>query len=184
MCDLVEICNVHPRIYLEILYATSNNFTGKIVYPSSRCFLRKKTAERLARVQNRLEKEGLGLKVWDGYRPLSVQKIFWSICPNPQYVANPAEGSKHNRGAAVDLTLVDTGGRELPMPTGFDDFTEKASHAYTGCSQEEMKNRERLKAAMSKEGFLSYSGEWWHYDDPEWETYPILDVDFEELDQV
>ncbi|HSX26797.1 MAG TPA: M15 family metallopeptidase [Chlamydiales bacterium] len=178
MHDLIELKKLHPKIVLEILYATKNNFTGKVVYPSARCFLREKTAERLVKVQRRLEKRGLGLKIWDGYRPLSVQKIFWEICPNPKFVADPAIGSRHNRGAAVDLTLVDREGRELEMPTGFDDFSERADRSYRGKGR---KNRELLEEAMGAEGFLMYQEEWWHFDDPEWEGYEILDVSFDEL---
>lgn len=136
----------------------------------------RKTAERLHRVQVSLEKRGLGLKVFDGYRPLQVQKIFWEVCPNPQYVADPAEGSVHNRGASVDLTLVDSEGRELVMPTEFDDFSERAAHGYQGGSAEARKNRDLLKGAMMAEGFVPYEGEWWHYDDPNWKDYPILDL--------
>jgi len=182
MHDLIELKKLSPNILLEILYATPNNFVGKAVYPSSRCFLRRSTAIRLHKVQLALEKMGLGLKVWDGYRPLSVQKIFWSLFPDPLYVADPAEGSRHNRGASVDLTLVDKQGNELPMPTAFDDFSEKASRSYEG-GLEETRNRRLLESAMAKEGFLEYPHEWWHFDDPEWEAYPILDVGFDELEE-
>lgn len=177
MKDLVELIQVSPRILLDIRYATPNNFTGKAVYRSSRCFLRRKTAERLHRVQLLVEKKKLGLKVYDGYRPLFVQKIFWELVPNTCYVADPAVGSKHNRGASVDLTLVDAKGRELPMPTEFDDFSERAAHSYQGGAKEALTHREGLKNAMAAEGFVPYEGEWWHYDDPEWELYPILDID-------
>lgn len=181
MHDLVELKKIIPGITLEILYASKENFTGKIVYPSARCFLRLKPAQRLFKVQQKLQKQGLNLKIWDGYRPLSVQNFFWQICPNPRYVADPVIGSRHNRGAAVDLTLVDAGGKELLMPTGFDDFSEKAHRNYRGGSPEALKNRQILEEAMVQEGFLPYSDEWWHFDDPDWKEYPILDVPFEEL---
>lgn len=173
MHDLVELIQVSPRILLDIRYATPHNFTGRAVYPTARCFLLRKTAERLHRVQLALEKQGLGLKVFDGYRPHSVQKIFWDLMPNSQYVADPAVGSKHNRGTAVDLTLANQ-----MMPTDFDDFSEKAAHSYQGASPEALKNRAALLAAMTAEGFIPYEKEWWHYDDPEWELHPILDVQF------
>ena len=177
MNDLVELIKISPKILLDIRYAGTNNFTGRAVYPSSRCFLLKKAAVRLHRVQQNLEKMGLGLLVFDGYRPLSVQKIFWSIVPDPRYVADPAEGSKHNRGASVDLTLVGPDGRELPMPTEFDDFTEKAGHGYRDAPEEAIGNRDLLRTAMEAEGFIPYEGEWWHYDDPDWKNHPILDID-------
>lgn len=173
---MIELIQISPRIKLDIRYATTNNFTGRVVYPSSRCFLLKQTAERLHRVQLGLEKRGLGLKVYDGYRPLHVQKIFWALVPNSLYVADPAKGSRHNRGASVDLTLVDAEGNELPMPTEFDDFSENAGHGYQGGSEESRKNRDLLKMAMMAEGFVPYVNEWWHYDDPEWKNFPILDL--------
>ncbi len=177
MHDLVELKKIDPSIVLEILYATPKNFTGQAVYSSDRCYLQRKTAERLHRVQKILKKKGLGLKVWDGYRPLFVQKIFWSIFPNPTYLADPAKGSKHNRGAAVDLTLIDANGNELLMPSGFDDFTYLPN---TG-SEEARKNQTILDDAMKAEGFIPLIREWWHFDDPDWETYPILDIPIEEL---
>ncbi len=177
MNDLVELSKISPNIAIDLRYATPNNFTGRALYRSSRCFLLKKTALRLALVQKELEEKGLGLKVLDAYRPLSIQKIFWNLVPDPRFVADPASGSKHNRGASVDVTLVGGGGVELEMPTGFDDFTFKASHHYSGASSEAIKNRELLKKTMMGEGFLPIDTEWWHYDDPEWAQHPILDVD-------
>jgi len=169
--NLVELSQISPRILLDIRYATANNFMGRSVYPSESCFLLQKTAERLHQVQLNLEKRGLCLKVFDGYRPLSVQKILWQIFPNSPYIADPAIGSKHNRGAAVDLTLADR-----LMPSEFDEFTERAHHSYQGEPQEALENRDILRRAMEAEGFIPYEEEWWHYDDPEWEKYPILDV--------
>lgn len=177
MKELVEVSKVSPRILLDIRYATINNFTGKRVYSSSRCFLREKTAERLHLVQLSLEKQGLGLKIFDGYRPLSVQKILWQYKPDPCFVADPLMGSKHNRGASVDLTLVDQFGKELIMPSDFDEFNEKASRTFLGCSKEAKKNREILEKAMKEQGFIPFEHEWWHFDDPDWESYPVLDLD-------
>ena len=176
MNNLVELIEISPQILLDIRYATAQNFTGQAVYKSARCFLLKNCAERLDRVQKKLEKKGLGLKVFDGYRPLSVQKIFWNLVPDPRYVADPADGSRHNRGASVDLTLVKNGA-EVVMPTEFDDFSEKAAHSYPNASKEANENRITLLKAMEDEGFISYEGEWWHYDDPDWKDYPILDID-------
>lgn len=179
--NLVELRKISPNIRFEVLYATPRNFTGRAVYTSPKVYLLRQTAKRLHRVQCALEKRGLGLKVYDGYRPFSVQKIFWELVPNPKYVADPAQGSRHNRGASVDVTLVDRQGNDLPMPTPFDEFSERAHRSYPGCSQKEAQNRDLLGAAMDAEGFIPYPEEWWHFDDPDWERYPLLDIPFEEL---
>jgi zinc D-Ala-D-Ala dipeptidase len=180
---LVDITTVAPHIRLDIRYATPNNFTHVAVYPAPRCFLRKAVAERLAKVQAGLEKEGLGLKVYDCYRPFSIQKKFWTLVPNEDWVAKPVEkdgkrvsGSKHNRGAAVDLTLVDAAGNEVPMPSGFDDFTEKARRDYTGGDPAARANAKRLETAMVKQGFEPLPTEWWHFDGPGWKQDGLLDV--------
>lgn len=147
------------------------------LYPAdARCFLRRETAAKLSRVQEALEKEGLGLKVFDGYRPLSVQKKMWAHFPIEGYVANPAKGSNHNRGAAVDLTLVDPDGHELAMPSGVDEFSERAHRDYQGGSLAALKNREILQKAMEKEGFRGITTEWWHFDDRDCKIYPLLDL--------
>jgi len=180
---LVDITKVAPGIRLDIRYATPNNFTHVAVYPAARCYLRAPVAKRLAKVQADLEKQGLGLKVYDCYRPFSIQKKFWSLVPNEDWVAKPVEkdgkpvtGSKHNRGAAVDLTLVDKAGNEVPMPSGFDDFTEKARRDYTGGDPAARANAKRLEAAMAKEGFEPLPSEWWHFDGPGWKNDDLLDV--------
>lgn len=180
---LVDVTGLAPDIKLDIRYATPNNFTHMAVYPVARCFLRADVAKRLARVQADLKKQGLGLKVFDCYRPFSIQKKFWSLVPDPDWVAKPVEkngqpvaGSKHNRGAAVDVTLVDASGKALPMPSGFDDFTAKARRNYTGGDPAARANSKRLEAAMAKEGFAPLSSEWWHFDGPGWQGYPLLDV--------
>ena len=103
------------------------------------------------------------------------------MLPDPQYVADPALGSKHNRGTAVDVSLIDKEKRDIPMPTSYDEFTEKAHRCYRGCSPEEAFNRDLLEASMSKEGFIPYPKEWWHFDDPDWQDYPLLDIPFEAL---
>lgn len=179
--ELVDIQKVNPRILLDIRYATENNFTKQKLYVEAACLLRPATAERLSRVQAELETEYLGLKVYDCYRPLAVQRRFWELVPDERFVANPAQGSNHNRGAAVDLTLVDSRGNELPMPTGFDDFTERAHRSYSGLPKEVMERRDRLARAMTNQGFLPLPTEWWHFDDPECDHYPVLDKSFSEL---
>ncbi len=178
MEGLVDLRQISPAILLDIRYAREDNFIGKILYSEPLCFLQKVTALRLDRVQKRVEKSGLGLKVFDGYRPLSVTKIFWERLPDPRYCADPRVGSKHNRGAAVDLTLVDSWGIELVMPSGFDDMSERAHRNFTAASLEAISNRQRLQDAMENEGFLPLESEWWHFDDPDWEQYPVLDISF------
>lgn len=178
---LMDIRTVNPGIRLDIRYATTNNFVKRKLYPVARCVLRGTAARRLARVQDDLEKKGLGLKVYDCYRPLSVQKLMWQAVPNPRYLANPAKGSRHNRGAAVDLTLVDRNGKELEMPTEFDNFTARAHRNYNGASDRAKKNRQLLEDAMKKYGFIPISNEWWHFDAPDWNKYAILDIPFGEI---
>ncbi len=179
--DLVELVKIEPKIRLDIRYATTNNFTGKKVYPEARCFVRREVAQQLVGVQRELEGMGLGLKIYDGYRPLSIQKKFWSLVPDERYVANPAKGSKHNRGAALDLTIVRRDGTEIPMPTGYDDFTEKAYRNYMTLSPEVLKNRELLEKVMTKHGFIGFPTEWWHFDSVGWEKFPIMDVEISQI---
>jgi D-alanyl-D-alanine dipeptidase len=150
--DLVEIQSINSRIRIDLRYATADNFLGKAMYRVNKCFLRREVAERLSKVQVDLETLGLGLKIWDGYRPLSVQKEFWKLVSDERYVASPVKGSRHNRAAAVDLTLVDRNGVELEMPTKFDDFTEAAG-AYAPCSERTAENRKLLQRVMKTHGF-------------------------------
>ena len=173
---LVDIRTVNRNISLDIRYATANNFLKQKMYPIAKCALRNSVAQKLALVQTDLEKIGLGLKVYDCYRPFSVTKQMWEVMPDPRYVANPARGSRHNRGAAVDLTLVDRTGKELEMPTPYDDFTEKAHRNYQGGSAESRKNRQLLEDAMKKQGFIGITTEWWHFDSEDWEKFAILDI--------
>jgi D-alanyl-D-alanine dipeptidase len=160
--DIVDIKDVNPRIIVDMKYATEDNFTKKRLYDSNTCFLRKSTASKLDAVQRKLEGMNLGLKVWDCYRPLAVQRSLWAILPDERYVADPKTGSRHNRASAVDATLVDSQGKELQMPTGFDDFTLR-------------------KNLMKKAGFIPLSEEWWHYDDENWMQFDVMDVPFDDL---
>ena len=174
---LVDLAAVDPRIRIEMPYASRDNFTGRVLYDAPRCLLRASVAERLSRVQTRLERRGVGLLVWDGYRPRSVQYLMWELVPDPRYVADPAKGSRHNRGAAVDVTLVDFLGRPLTMPTGHDDFSERAHRDATdGLPPIAIVNRALLSEAMAAEGFTGLSTEWWHFDAPGWEAFALLDV--------
>jgi D-alanyl-D-alanine dipeptidase len=177
--QLVDLRSVDPTIRLDLRYATTNNFMRRPLYKQPRCLLKAIVAKQLAAVQKDLEREGLGLKMYDCYRPLSVQKQMWKLFPNDRYVANPATGSRHNRGSAVDVTLVDRTGRELMMPTGFDDFTEQAATNYNGASAQAKQNRQRLKDAMIQHGFTPLQTEWWHFDAASWTQFPVLDIPLE-----
>jgi D-alanyl-D-alanine dipeptidase len=178
---LVEAKKTIPALVVAMKYATADNFTGKVLYDCNRCFLTETTARKLAKAQMELKKRQLGIKVWDCYRPLSVQKLFWSIVPDPRYVADPAKGSRHNRGTAVDVTLVDAQGNELPMPTRFDDFSELAARDNMDLPMQVLKNREALENAMKRAGFLPLPTEWWHFDDNEWQSFELLDVRFSDI---
>jgi D-alanyl-D-alanine dipeptidase len=182
--DLVELKKIVPTVCLQIRYATTDNFTHHKVYDSDRCFLRRGTSTKLKAVVEELQPAGLAIKVWDGYRPLSVQKIFWSLVPDERYVANPAKGSRHNRGAALDLTLIQLNGcRELRMPTPHDDLTERAHRDYMNLPAEAIVNRKRLEDVMTRHGFIGLPTEWWHFDDIEWENYPLMDVPISDVNQ-
>jgi len=176
--DLVDVQTVIPGIVLDIRYATTNNFTGRQLYPFSKCYLRRAAAEKLRAAQAELVPMGYGLKIFDGYRPLSVQWKMWEVFPQPGYVADPRKGSRHNRGAAVDVTLIHLpDGADLPMPTPFDDFTEKAHRNYDNLPEEVIRNRQLLERVMAKHGFMGLPTEWWHFDDRDWRRYPLSDVD-------
>jgi len=180
--SLVAIEAVHPPLLQEVRYATRHNFTGQVLYPLPRLFLHRDTARALERVQRELQKRGLGLKVWDAYRPMSVQRKMWNLVRDERYVSNPAKNKgRHTRGTAVDVTLVDQLGRELPMPSDFDDFSERAHRDYRGGTVDQRRNRRILQEVMMKHGFLPFPTEWWHFDLKEWENYPPLDLSIEQL---
>ena len=176
---LLDVHEAAPRIAINIRYATADNFTRTVLYPSGRCLLRAPVAKRLSLVQSDLEAQRLGLKVWDCYRPLTIQKKLWALVPDPRYVADPKTGSRHNRGAAVDVTLIDDAGRELEMPSRYDDFSERAHRDWTGGSPAALKNRQTLEAAMLRHGFIGLATEWWHFDAKGFSRYPVLDVPLE-----
>lgn len=182
--DLIELIELDNTLKLDIRYATDDNFTGKTVYAEPRAFLQKPAAEALIRIHRQLKKQNLGLVIFDGYRPWSVTKIFWDVTPEDKrkFVANPQKGSRHNRGCAVDLSLFDLKtGKEIEMPSGFDDFTDKASPNYTGGTTEQTKYRDLLRAAMEAEGFTVNDNEWWHFDYKTWADYAIYDIAFSEV---
>ena len=161
---LVDIQSLIPTVQVDLKYATTDNFTGQVVYDFSQCLLEEETALRLCKVQQELETVGLGLKIFDGFRPMAAQWKFWELIPDERYVSDPRKGGRHTRGTAVDLTLVTRGGIELKMPSPFDDFSEKAHRDYTGADPEEITNRELLQSVMEKHGFEGLPTEWWHFD--------------------
>lgn len=182
--DLVELVRLDRSIKLDVRYATANNFTGRAVYTEARAFLQRPAAEALVRASHALRKKGYGLTVFDGYRPWSVTKLFWELTPadKKQFVADPAKGSRHNRGCAVDLTLYDLKtGRQVSMPGEYDEMSERSHINYAGGTPEQRRLRDLLRAALEAEGFKPYEPEWWHYDFKDWREYPILNLSFAEL---
>lgn len=181
---LVPVDDIYPPLLQEVRYATTYNFTGQTLYPFPKVFVHRDVAAALQKVQEELARDGLGLKIYDGYRPLSVQARMWEIVSDPRYVSDPARSKgKHTRGTAVDVTLVDRRGNELAMPTGYDDFSERAHRFSPKWSAEQRANSLKLELIMKKHGFLPFAFEWWHYDFTNWENYPPLDVSFRELER-
>ena len=156
-----------PDIYVELRYATENNFTGVKIYDFTEAYLRYGTVKKLAQVQKELKQQGYSLKIWDAYRPFEAQQKLWEVYPDPNYVANPANGmKKHNLGGTVDITMVAADGSVISMPTEFDDFSLKADRDYSDIEDEEaVKNVMILQNAMGNNGFTGYQGEWWDYSD-------------------
>lgn len=182
--DLVELQPLDSTIHLDIRYATTDNFMGVQFYDQPRAFLQRPAAEALLRVQRRLQAQGCGLLIHDAYRPWYVTRMFWDATPESQkiFVANPRNGSRHNRGCAVDLTLYHLAdGRPVEMVSGYDEFTDRAYPAYPGGTAQQRYHRELLRRAMEAEGFANYPAEWWHYDYHNWRRYPILNQRFSEL---
>jgi len=176
--ELVNVKELIPDIVLDLKYSTTDNFVSQKLYTTNECLLAQGLVKRLSIVQDSLRSRGLGLKLFDGYRPRAVQYLMWEIFPNSTYVADPATGSKHNRGGAVDLTLVNLAtGQELLMPTAFDYFGNAASHGWTiGLSAEQIANRELLRSMMESVGGLTrYDAEWWHYEHGPSLTNPLMD---------
>lgn len=166
-----------PDIYVELMYAIDNNFTGVRIYDFTDAYLRYGTVKKLANVQKELKEQGYSLKIWDAYRPFEAQQKLWEVYPDPNYVANPANGmKKHNLGGTVDITMVAADGSVISMPTEFDDFSLKADRDYSDIEDEEaVKNVMILQNAMENNGFTGYQGEWWDYSD----TVEYEAVDFE-----
>ncbi len=182
--ELTELIKLDPTIRLDVRYAKSNNFVGRPLYKEERAFLQRPAAEALVRAHQNLKKHGYGLLIFDGYRPWRITKLFWDVTPAAlkKFVANPKNGSRHNRGCAVDLSLFDLKtGKEVPMPSEYDEMTDRAYPTYTGGTPEQTRVRELLRAEMEKQGFTVFSIEWWHFDYKDWREYPILDIDFSEI---
>jgi len=180
---MIDLKEAIPNLKLDVRYATSNNFTNKVIYDTVRVFLVEEAVKALKSVANDLEKDSIGIIVYDAYRPLSVQRKLWEMYPNPDFVADPKTGSRHNRGAAIDMSLYDLkSGKSLEMPTEYDNFTEKASHSFADLSEDILQNRLYLKTKMEKYGFVSLNSEWWHYDYHDWKSYPVLDYDFYQIE--
>jgi zinc D-Ala-D-Ala dipeptidase len=173
---LVEITDI-PR---DVRYATTNNFMHAQLYPVAKVYVRRPAAIALHEIERELAREGLGLKLFDGYRPYRVTVRMWKPIRNPDFVADPAKGSRHNRGAAVDLTLIDLRtGHELPMPTGYDDFTSHARQDFNDLPADVIANRAKLRKVMESHGFDALPSEWWHFDLRGWEKFELLDLPLE-----
>lgn len=183
--DLVEINSIDSSIITDVKYATSDNFMGRPLYNSGKAYLREEVVKALVKAQKQFSKRHFKIKIWDAYRPFSVQEQMWAVLPNEQFLAKPVRegqalvsGSKHSRGAAVDLTLVDSQGNDLPMPTYFDDFSERAHRLHEPEDKAIKANVLLLEKVMVDEGFLPLPAEWWHFDWKEWKRFDLLDFTF------
>jgi D-alanyl-D-alanine dipeptidase len=182
--DLVEPVALDPTLRLDVRYAGSDNFLRAPVYPEARVFLQRPAAEAVVRANRALAAHGYGLLLFDGYRPWYVTQLFWDATPQEQrnFVADPATGSRHNRGCAIDLSLYDLRtGLEVPMPSGYDEFSERAHPGYAGGTPEQRAARDLLRRTMEAEGFTVNEDEWWHYDYRDWQKYRIGNVFFKDL---
>lgn len=178
---LIRIQDMDDTIEADLRYAGEDNFTGRKVYPADVCLLQKATAEKLVRANTEFAKRGLRLKIWDAYRPLYVQRFFWALVSDTRFVADPSSRCWHTCGVAVDVTLVDKDGREIEMPTGFDDFSEKAFRSFRGNSKEAQGNVDYLTDVMVRNGFMTIDTEWWHFEDTDREKYHELKVRLEDF---
>ena len=185
--DLVDLATLDPRIKLDIRYATSNDFLGAPVYTSARAFLQRPAADALLRAHRELLKQGYGIVVFDAYRPWYVTKIFWDATPpdKHEFVANPAEGSRHNRGCAADISIYELkSNKEVSMPGVYDEMSKRSYPNYSGGTAEQRAHRDLLRREMEKQGFSVYQTEWWHFDYRDWKEYGIQNVPFEAIGSV
>ena len=179
--DLVDVVALDPTVKLDVRYATADNFVKRAVYDEARVFLQRPAAEALVRVHRALKEKGYGLVLFDGYRPWSVTKVFWELTPEKDriYVADPAKGSRHNRGCAIDVTLYDLKtGKTVEMPSGYDEASPRSWITFEGGDAKARERRDLLASAMEKEGFGVYPWEWWHHDYKDWRDYPIGNIPF------
>ncbi len=182
--DLVDLATLDPTIKFDIRYATTNNFMSAVFYDHPRAFLQRPAAEGLLRAHRKLKEQGYGLLIHDAYRPWYVTKMFWEATPDSQriFVADPSKGSRHNRGAAVDLTLYDLKtGKPVEMVGGYDEFSDRSYPNYPGGTSLQRWQRELLRDVMEEQGFTVYEAEWWHFDYGEWQKYPILNLTFDKI---
>jgi D-alanyl-D-alanine dipeptidase len=180
--DLVDLARFDPRLRFDIRYATPANFMHRTLYPVARAVAQRPVAQALSRVQTRAEAEGYGLLIFDAYRPWRITKAMWEQTPpeKREFVADPATGSRHNRGCSIDLSL-HRGGIEVVMPSPYDDFTPAAYRSNTNAPEEALRLSRLLEGWMVAEGFVPLPNEWWHYDWAEWRRYPIMDVPLEDV---
>ncbi len=179
---ILDLELIIPNLKKDVKYATTDNVTKHVLYETPGVFLRSPAAYALKRVAEELALNGIGLVIYDGYRPYAVTKKIWEFVLDDNFAASPKTGSRHNRGCAVDLGLYDlVSGQLLDMPTVFDDFTPKAGHQYQDLPLSVRANRALLRSAMEKHGFLVYESEWWHYDFKDWKKYDLVDISFELL---
>jgi D-alanyl-D-alanine dipeptidase len=179
---LVELRTLDPDIIIDLRYAGDQNFFRTRLYDSATAWLLAPTALKLTKAAAAVKEHGCRLVVLDAYRPLAVQQRMWTILPDPAFVAPVSRGSIHNRGAAIDVTLATLDGRPLPMPSDYDDFTERAAHGYTGAALPALRNRALLRTCMEAAGFKAYEAEWWHYSDPDMLLSPLLDIPLSALE--
>jgi len=180
--ELVNIKNAVNDVVLDIRYATDNNFTKHVIYTAPMAYARKPVVEALKHIRDSLAFHNLGLKIYDAYRPYAATLHFYEVYPDTNFVANPRFGSRHNRGCAVDLTLIDKRtGEEIPMPSGFDDFSDKALPGYANLPDTVIADRAFLLSVMTHFGFTRYPTEWWHFDYNGWKNFPLMDLSFDEL---
>jgi zinc D-Ala-D-Ala dipeptidase len=180
--QLIEIKKAIPSIVLDIRYATKNNFMQQVMYKQAKAFARKPVVAQLKKIQAILNKQGYGLKIFDAYRPYAITVAFYQKASDKNFVANPAKGSKHNRGCAVDLTIIDLKtGKDVPMPTPYDSFAPEAAAHYENLPAQIIQNRDFLIATMQANGFKVIYNEWWHFDFIGWQDYELMDIPFEKL---